>query len=438
MRIPRTSLPAAAIALALTAHIHAQGGQGNAAPSGQVLLPSLTSLKVGGEYRLRFENFYNYDLNGDAVDDRDVFTQRLRLNFDAEVNEDYRLFFQVQDVRNWGEESSTVDRSADGIDFHQGYLAVRDVPGIGGDGKLGRQVLAFGDQRLVGGLEWLSQGRAFDGHRQTWKSGDSFTIDGFATHIAEMPATTGLYDDAYFVGAYASNRPEEGGELDVYALHLSVEETAAGGTENRTTLGFRWEENVGGVEVGAELATQTGEVNGADIPIGETYAAHLHGRLNLEGDSKAWIGLEFNTASGNDPNSSDNERFNTLFPTAHAHLGMMDLALWENVLHGAAQFGFKPDEASRVVTSWHIFETVEETDVFKGPAGTLSGGGAGFGNSMGNEIDILYHRDIDADPARASVQFGYGLFLPGSGAEDANGGNDDLAHFFYAMCGLNF
>ena len=52
--------------------------------------------------------------------------------------------------------------------------------------------------------------------------------------------------------------------------------------------------------------------------------------------------------------------------------------------------------------------------------------------------DILYKLDFDTAPARSFLHAGYGLFLPGDGAEQAKGGNDDLAHYFYLQTGLAF
>lgn len=400
-------------------------------------MPGLDSLTVNGEYRLRYENRYNYDLQDNAGDDDDFVTQRARLQFDAAVNQDLGFVLQLQDVRKWGEETATTDPSADGLDVHRAYMRWKGTP-LGGDAKLGRQVLAFGDQRLIGGLEWLSQGRAFDGVRHTWQQEDSYTLDAFITQVREL-APSAVYDDELFLGVYCTLDSVDDMEFDAYLLHLNDEETVAGGNENRTTLGLRWEQKFGSHELGAEAALQFGEVDGADIDFGDAYALHAHWTWNFAGPLKPWFKLEGNYATGNDPATAENERFKNLFPTAHAHWGMMDFALWENTVHYSAEIGVLPHARGKLSLSYHSFESVEEADAFRGPVAQVAPAGAapGSSNDIGDEIDLFYNYEFDTAPARTWVQVGYGVFLPGSGAR-AVVGDDDPAHFLYLMTGVQF
>lgn len=428
-------LPAAGLAQSTdpsTAPGGATGVQGTS-----ILIPNMQQLTITGEYRLRFEDRYNYDLRSSTTDDDDFFTQRFRLNFGAKLTDNLDAYVQFQDVRNWGSETSTTDGSADMFDIHQGWIRLKDVPGIGGTAKLGRQAISFGDQRLIGALEWASQGRAFDGYVQSWNKEKEYTLHTFVLQVAEMGLST-MYQDALVIGAYGSMDGIENTELEFYAIHLNNEETAAGGTENRTTIGLRYEQQMGDVELGAELATQTGEVNNADIPIGDAYALHVHATYTFQAETKPYLRVEYNDASGNDPNTTDNERFNNLFPTAHAHLGMMDLALWENISNIAVQFGFKPDANGKLAVTWHSFAMNEETDRFGGPAGNNFGNiGPGGSTTVGSEVDVFYHRTFDTKPVKSYMQSGYGIFLPGSAANVAVG-SDHTAHFFYLTGGVKF
>lgn len=409
----------------------------HAMAQGEVLLPGLKSLKITGEYRLRAQGFYNYDLNEKKSDDNDFFAQRVRLRFDALVTDDISATIQIQDVRLWGEEKSTIEDSADGLDLHRAFVQFGNTC-MGGSVKIGRQVLAFGDQRLVGHLEWLEQGRAFDGYRHTWKTEDDGQIDLFLTNIRErMP--TAVYNDQYFGGLYTALAPNEDSELDLYVLLLVDEETAAGGTEKRASIGLRYQQSFGGLQLGTEIVGQIGQQDGADFSIADTHAVHLHAQWTADAESKPWARVEANYATGNDPSTADNERFKVLFPTAHAHLGMMDIALWENVLHGMLQIGMKPCEKSKVALAYHAFNSVEETDRFVGPVAKISpmGGPAGESGWMGQSVEVFYNKNFDTKPAKTYLQFGYGIFLPGSGAQ-ARAGEDNPAHFFYLMSGLTF
>jgi len=433
-------LPSLALAQSADAAPAPSAGGGSSPESGtqsipQIVLPGVEQLTITGQYRLRYENQYQYDFDDQAGASNDFFGQRIRLDFDFRFDEQFGAFVQLQDVRNFGEETNTVDDSADGLDFHQGFLRVGNTPGIGGTTKIGRQVVAFGAQRLIGGLEWANQGRSFDGIRNTRAACGEGTLDTFALQLREL-VNNNDDDDAWLYGGYATFQPGEA-TVDTYVIGLHDDGVGVGTSHNRITLGVRALQPLGPVDVEVELATQVGEQAGADIPIAETFALHVHGSLDLDEQNSAYLRADFDMASGNDPNSNDNERFNNLFPTGHAHWGMMDFASWSNLVHGSVEAGIALGERTDASVAWHLFRAMEETDAFGGPANQLSAGGAGFSKEMGNEIDLLLDHDLGLEKVKGSIQVGYGLFLPGNGVRDANG-SDDLAHFFYAMSNFVF
>lgn len=429
-------LPIAASTLLLPAFAVAQEPQ--AAPTGTtIVIPGVERLKIGGEYRIRYEGLFDYDFDHSAASaaSNDYFTQRVRLDFDLDFGEKVDGFIQIQDAREWGEEASTIDDAADGLDLHQGYVDLHEV--LGGTARIGRQEINLGDQRLVGALDWKSQARALDGVHQSW------TCDkGCSTHVWFVQAReliNTINDDARFVGIQHSPVFGEGWTNDFYLMYLQDDGTTVGGTQNRFTLGTRaiWKADKS-LEFGLEAATQFGDLAGNDIKIGKTYAAHVHGQYMFEGDMHPKLTLACDVASGDDPSTADVERFNNLFPTAHAHWGMMDLALWENLFNPWLRFALEPNEVSTLSATVLHFAAMEASDAFGGPNGQLSPGNAAFSKDMGNEIDLLYTRRLDlAKNVKTAVQVGYGLFLPGDGVKDAKG-TDDMAHFLYAQFDLRF
>lgn len=402
-----------------------------------VVAPGLRKLSFGGEYRIRYEGMFDYDLNGDAGASNEVFTQRVRFDIDAVVNDRLRAFIQVQDAREWGEEASTVDDAADGLDLHQGFLGVNDTPLLGGGTRVGRMEVSLGDQRLIGALDWKSGARAFDGVHQHWKIDDG-TLHAFVLQAREV--INAVNDDARVIGAYYTGKFGEGTTGDGYLILLSDDGLTPGATQQRFTVGTRWVTMpTSCLEVGLEAATQFGEVAGADIPAGDTYAFHVHGTYSFDGAWKPRLTLACDGASGDDPATADNERFNNLFPTAHAHWGMMDLAQWENLFNPWARIAVSPCACSTWSLTWNHLAAQEAGDVFRGPAATLSAGNVAWSKEMGEEFDLLYTRNLDVGKGvKAAAQVGYGVFMPGNGAKDANGGNDDLAHFFYLQFDLRF
>ncbi len=407
-------------------------------PEHTIEIPGIRKLKITGQYRLRYENKYNYDFDSDTANTNDFFGQRVRLNFDMVFNDDWSGFVQIQDARNWGEEMNTVDDGANGLDLHQGYVEVKGTPGIGGSSKIGRQVVAYGSQRLVGGLEWATQGRSFDGARQRWVTAKDHTLDAFAYQVQENSVTLAR-DDGYFFGFYGGFKPNEKVKFDAYAMMFTASGLTVNTSHNRLTLGVRYAHDLSdALDIEAEAVTQTGEQNGADIPVGETFAFHAHARYKFQGDLGAWLRADVDAASGNDPTTADNERFNGLFPTGHAHWGMIDFASWSNMVHGQVQFGTKINANTRWNVAFHHFRAMEEADSFGGPGGTISAGSTGSSKEMGNEIDLWIDRKITTENIKANLQAGYAVFLPGKGVKDNNGGMDDPAHFLYMMMNVVF
>lgn len=428
------SSPLAPLALVLALPVAAQDAQGPP-PEPKIELPGIQKLRIGGQYRLRYENFVDYDFDSNATDDDDFFGQRVRIDFDFTINDRMSVFVQVQDVRFFGETSSTIARTAPGLDLHQGWLEVRDLPWSGADVRLGRQILSYGEERIIGALEWLNQGRSFDGMRLRFATGEHGDLDVFAVQLREDLVTLNRRDDAVFFGAYWAMKSAKN-QLDLYVLGLHDDLTGLGDNENRFTIGARGILGGDHAEFGAELVTQFGDVDSADIPLGKTFGVHAHAKLR-PGDGDVWLQADFDAASGDDPGTADNERFDTLFSTAHKHLGIMDFVFFENLTHGSLTVGMQTAQRSGLELSWRFFRAQETADRVFGPQGTLSNGGLGIDPDLGQELNLIFHHDFDATPAKASVEVGYGLFVPGVGVQDARGG-DDLAHFLYVQGDVRF
>ena len=125
-------------------------------------LASELGLELGGQIRLRGEVDAR-DFDSDTQTDEAV-SSRVRLQVGVEPIEKIRAVVQVQDVRIWGEEIDTLaDSDADAFDLHQGYLVIDDLFGSGLQIQGGRQEVNFGEQRLVGAVDWTQNARSLDG-----------------------------------------------------------------------------------------------------------------------------------------------------------------------------------------------------------------------------------------------------------------------------------
>ncbi len=331
-------------------------------------------ITFGGQVRPRMESRTPVDHS------RETFTSmRVRVQLEALLASDVKVFIQFQDVRFLGEEGNTLgDYKADAFDLHQGYVEMASVPRIGGSLRVGRQALALGEQRLVGSVEWTQQGRSFDGLRYTAAAAGTVKLDLFAMQLQEK--SSGTHDfDGDFLGAYGSIDMEHAGVVDLYAL--LTRDSREDGTHEQT-FGGLWRGGTGPVDLRFEGSLQRGERNGADV------SAYMVGaRAEVEVHDGATVTLWYDYLSGDDDPSDDEVGvFSTLFATNHAFYGAADYFLnipahtgGLGLKDAAVKFTFDAGPKTGVRVDLHNIQTAKK--------GTLST------QSLANELDLtLTHR----------------------------------------------
>ncbi|HET9984226.1 MAG TPA: alginate export family protein [Longimicrobiales bacterium] len=266
-------------------------------------------LKVGGQIRPRTEM-------RDASGSSDALTSmRTRVDLSARLAPRLRAFVQLQDVRIWGQEASTLS-GGDQIDLHQGYLDVGpEADGV--SARVGRQEVSYGEERLMGAADWVQQARALDGVRLRGRTG-ALTADVFGFQLADAGAP-GKSADERFLGAYSTLAAGPAGAVDLYLLH-----DRAGGAEptRQSTLGARWAGARGALSYRAEGALQTGTRTGADV---RAYMATARIGAALAG-GKAQVALWYDHLSGDaDSTDATTRVFDTVLATNHRFYGSADL-----------------------------------------------------------------------------------------------------------------
>lgn len=260
---------------------------------------------------------------------------RTRLGVRVPVSPRVLLFAQLQDARAFGEEENTLtDASADRLDLHQGWIQLADtVAGLAAELRVGRQEMAFGDERLVGAVGWSNTGRAFDAARlrvgalKLWAA-DLRERDRLLPVGTDPRRNTGAEGDHLFLGAYLDARPG-----DLYLLHdRNAAEGPAAGID-RTTAGGRVElRGTAGPWLEGEAAYQFGRrerVGPAEreqdvrawMAVGRAGWRPAHAPLR-----NAWAGVDW-LSGDDDPADGTYGAFHTLYGTNHKFYGLMDLFL---------------------------------------------------------------------------------------------------------------
>ena len=159
-------------------------------------------LRLRAELRERMEGFEGAGF----VEGRDDLYWLTRLRLNATIAPRPLLSFQVQvqDARVAKKQVGSVGAPFQGpFDLRMAFADVGNASTPIAV-RVGRQELAFGEQRLVGHVSWLNTARTFDGARATF-SHARFNVDAFATSVVR------ILDDGFdksgngnwFTGAYA-------------------------------------------------------------------------------------------------------------------------------------------------------------------------------------------------------------------------------------------
>jgi hypothetical protein len=299
--------------------------------------------------------------------------------------------------------------------------------------RIGRQELAFGEQRLVGHVSWLNAARTFDAARVTVRR-PGVVIDAFASSVVRI--LTDELDRSgqgnQFHGVYAAtSRLVPRASVEPYLFWRRDRTTAAevgpAGPLTLVTTGVRTAGRLGGgLTYAAEIAVQRGTAGGDDI---RAWAGHA--RLETAARSGlAWL-AEYNYASG-DANPADGRRgtFDPLYPTPHDKYGLADQIGWRNMHHARVGLSVTRWPALPVRTSYHHWWLAEGRDGAYTPGGAVLARVPTGASSrhIGQEIDVQVARAIGP---RLQVAAGYALILPGAFLRQTSPGA--RAHFPFAM-----
>lgn len=447
--------------------------------TGNVTAGDITGLKIGFEVRHRYEQReqfpiglgaahsvstssdtlrrtldYSYvagsggGITSPAERSREVDTeftlQRVRLYFDADINKNVRGYIKLQDSRTFGAEQSTVGNLSR-TDLLEGYAELRNLgdlnPILGNIGiRVGRWQASYGNDRLIGHLNWTNQARAYDGGRVRWDNKKNAWVDVFAFQVQEnntagvsgdvgvvnsgaataatvseigwLPNITGRRDEVLY-GVYSQFKIYAGNVFEPYFLARARSNdinttslTLPGSTEQRYTVGFRLDgkdvPGLGGLDYTVEPAWQFGKADYVQTTLGgllpgvnysspiQAFAVYAGGGYTFK--NIPWtprIGYAYAFASGDErPNSGGAKTFDHLYPTGHAQLGYIDFVAWQNIKNHQIHLSFKPTKKLGIDVKGHIFSLDEEADSWYNVAGgtgvvSAAGVATGFGGGMG-------------------------------------------------------
>ena len=354
----------------------------------------------------------------------------------------------------------------DAFDLRQGYFQIANYDECPWGLKIGRQVLSYGDERLVGGFDWSNYARTFDAAKLTFQ-GHGFSIDAFSSTPVVITRSqcdqsdlfngTEAHRELVFSGVYLTIDPLPFGTLDFYSFLLDqprgnvanaqgllatpVTTGSLAAHSDFVTLGTRIKgdpKKLKGWEYSGEFAYQVGTVRGESL---SAFAATAGFGYNF--DRRLAIPrlyAEYNFASGDD-NAADGHinTFQNLFPTNHPFYGIMDEFSWQNMHNAMISAQVSPLKSVTVKVDYNAFWLANTNDVWYRANGLTAvrplsaAAGQNVSNYAGSEVDLVVTWN-----ATKHLQFqgGYSHFFAGSYLQDT-GAHDD-ANFSYLQATITF
>lgn len=395
----------------------------------------LANTKVGGDWRLRgvmMDNMWNMD-TAPYNDSWAWYRMRTRLYLDTKPLDDVRFFFRLANEYKWGIDSKAraleLDPDFDPLIGNKelfldnAYLEWTSPLGIEPlTLKIGRQDLIYGEGFLIldGQDNVGSMAIAFDGIKTSWALGDQTNLDIFAMKIEEQQRN--LADDEDLYGAYLTDTSLiENVKLETYILHRNrnkAEEYALPGRtgvadatyafinprQHTTAIGGRVSGSLldKNLTYAMEAAFQFGKI---EDPMGAAFPLRVHGKNSIDRRAfggYAWGKYTFNDidwkpylklggvyTSGNKPNSSKYEGFDTFYAewpkysegliyqlydpfyplkggSASGYGTDRDLGAWTNMIIAQVEAGFKPIERSNMSLSYQHLWADQKTGLGDG------------------------------------------------------------------------
>ena len=371
-------------------------------------------LAVRGEFRGRFEGFSGGAFKPDNADA--YMLDRFRINATVTPSPVAKFVVQLQDARVF--DKTTGGAAVPFRDTLDLRLAYGEFGGTRNMVRAGRQELVFGEQRLLGHLNWVNDARSFDGVRATIAR-KPFKFDVFATSVVTIQPDafdkSGAGNRLYgFYGSSTSAIPKA--IVEPYVLLRQSEgltlETGGLGDIHQATIGTR----VAGrlpreFDYGLEMAAQTGTAATDDV---RAWAGHWVTGKTFSGlPVRPRPFIEFNYASGDrDPKDGVRGTFDQLYPTGHDKLGLADQVGWKNVEHLRAGVETKPSAQWQLAGSYHTFWLASATDALYGANGAaiVRSIAGTAGRHVGQELDVQAAYTYSP---QLQIAAGYAQLLPG-------------------------
>nr|WP_314867579.1 alginate export family protein [uncultured Flavobacterium sp.] len=368
------------------------------------------------QFRPRYEYRNGYkSLIKDSEDATSFVFQRSRLNLNFK-QEKMKVKLGLQNIRTWGDAATTATADKNGIAVFEAW-AQYDFDAKW-SARLGRQVLSYDNQRILGEIDWAQQGQSHDAAVISFHPKNDQLDLGFAlnANAENLVAPTTPYTTNYKSLQYAWYHTQFS-KLNMSLLLMNTSyEYAKTITDLKvdykqtygTYLSYKenkWDANLG-------LYGQSGKSFDKNV---NAYYAGANLSYAITGKFKVGLGYEFISGKDQNDTSSEFKSFTPLFGTNHGFNGLMDYFYVGNHLNSV---GLR-DAYLKLNYTQNKWQFSLTPHLFSAPNTVLGTANEKMDSYLGTEIDFTTSYTIQKDIVASA---GYSQMFGSKTLEKLKGG----------------
>lgn len=285
-------------------------------------------LDVNLQIRPRFEYRNGYkQLLQEGQKGTSQISQRSRLNFNYK-QEDLIVKLTLQNTRTWGDVTPTAIADKNGVAVFEAWAQYNFTEKW--SARMGRQVLSYDNQRILGEQDWAQQAESHDAltvsfHTETQKLDFGGAYNSTAENIIQTPYTVSNYKTLQY--AWYHNQFNEHLGASFLVLNTGYEYAPNPNPDNKLlvdykqTFGPYLAYKTSKIDTNFWVYGQTGKSN--DLQVSAWNATANFG-YNITEAFKLGLGYEFLSGKSTNDGSTVIKSFNPIFGTNHGFNGYMD------------------------------------------------------------------------------------------------------------------
>jgi len=286
-------------------------------------------LDVNLQIRPRFEYRNGYkQLLQEGQKGTSQISQRSRLNFNYK-QDDLILKLTFQNTRTWGDVAPATVADKNGVAVFEAWAQYNFTEKW--SARMGRQVLSYDNQRILGEMDWAQQGQSHDAltvsfHDETQKLDFGGAYNSTAENVVQTPYTVANYKAMQY--AWYHNQFSEKLGASFLVLNTGYEFTRNPNTpeskilvDYMQTFGPYLTYKKDKIDTSFWLYGQTGKSTDQQV---SAWNAAANINYSITNSFKAGLGYEFLSGKDSNDGSTVIKSFNPIFGTNHGFNGFMD------------------------------------------------------------------------------------------------------------------